>query len=191
MALLLAGIGIALIAYNHQALTAATKAQTQAKATANSLHDQYINTARDEALLRETIERFNSLRDSGLIQAEDRLRWADELREIRSSLRIPRLDYELQPQRVLRNLDAKGEHRLHASQMKLTMDLLHEGDLLRILERLQTRRDAIVLIRECNLDRAAANTTGAQMSHTLKANCTLDWISLHSPRTANNPNSAP
>ena len=53
--------------------------------------------------------------------------------------------------------------------LKVHLDLLHEADLLRFLDKLPQRTRDLLLVRRCQLIRS---------STALTADCEIDWISL-------------
>ncbi|PLK47373.1 hypothetical protein [Uliginosibacterium sp. TH139] len=169
-------------------LWAARHSQANARAShastrdeARQLHERYLATRRDEALLRETIARFETLRQQGLIGPENRLEWANGVRSAALALRLPPPEFTLAPRRSLGKIDAAGLFNLQASQMKLSLELLHEGDLLALLERLAARPDVLLHPQRCLLVRNN-NRTGGDGGG-LHAECALDWISITPPAT--------
>ncbi|HEX5125794.1 MAG TPA: hypothetical protein VFW00_03560 [Rhodocyclaceae bacterium] len=177
LACVLVTAGSMLIALSHRELQTKRAEFEQASSTIHELRERYQRTASDEATIRATIGRFNGLLQQGLIGPENRLDWADELRAIRDTRRIPKIEFELVPQRVLSPLDSRGEYTLTASQMKLQAGLLHEGDLLRLLADLRNTRGALVVPRSCDLEHATPSHDNDD-SITLQAHCALDWITI-------------
>ena len=71
-----------------------------------------------------------------------------------------------------------GGFELMASQMKLQMQLLHEGELLAFLAELRRSVEALIQVRSCAVERIPANNTERGRNAQLKADCTLEWITL-------------
>jgi len=72
-----------------------------------------------------------------------------------------------------------GGYEFMSSAMKLQMQLLHEGDLLGFLADLRANVRALIVVRQCNVERiarATSNERGTQAQ--LKADCDIDWITL-------------
>lgn len=151
-----------------QAHTAATAADKEI--------DNKISRARsEEQELRDKITHFQTLKNRGLIGAEQRLDWVEILGRIKTARRISGLDYEFAPQRpvdasILPGGATAGGFAIMASQMRLRMRLLHEGDLLNVLDDLRATAPALIQVRECKIDHSA----DAQ----LNAECTLEWITF-------------
>lgn len=144
--------------------------------------------ARDEQQeLTEKLTRFQALRARGLIGPERRLDWVEAIARIKTAQRIFKLDYEFAPQRhvdasILPGGSAAGGFEIMSSQMRMQIHLLHEGELLAFLAELRTdlRKtvDALVHVRSCNIERLVPGTADRASKALLKAECTLEWITL-------------
>lgn len=146
--------------------------------------DNKLSRARsEEQQLREMIGRFQMLKARGLIGPEQRLDWMETLSRIKGARRIFQLDYEFAPQRpadanILPDGAAAGGFQIMASQMRLTMQLLHEGDLLGFLDDLHTAAPALIQVRTCAIERVTRNPAERAASTQLTAECVLEWITL-------------
>jgi hypothetical protein len=144
--------------------------------------------ARDEQQeLTEKLNRFQAIKARGYIGPERRLDWIDAIARIKAARRIFKLDYEFAPQRpadpsILPGGAAAGGFEIMSSQMRLHMQLLHEGELLAFLSDLTTELrssvEALVLVRSCTTERLAPGSTDRGSKAQLKADCTLEWITL-------------
>jgi hypothetical protein len=179
--MLLAGSALLWLSQKH--LLTARQTQAHARDEARKLHDRYQATRRDEDLLRDTIGRFEILREQGLIGPENRLDWANAVRGAVQNRRLESVEFSITPQRNLIKLDAAGLFSLNISQMNLSLGLLHEGELLRLLDDLSQQPDALVQARHCRLTRQGSMDSNE--SAALKAECELDWLSIsQSPAAA-------
>lgn len=142
-------------------------------------HDRLLQAERDEGQIRETIGRFRALEARGVVGPEQRLEWIERLRAARERLALPALDYELRPRRPLVPAGANAErggadtdtgYRLTASTMHVKAGLVHEEDLLRLLDALGAEPSAIVRPAWCRITQAG----GAGLS----AECELEWITV-------------
>ncbi|MDQ8021648.1 MAG: hypothetical protein REI94_07400 [Moraxellaceae bacterium] len=180
-------VGTLLLRSTQRELDAARRDAQQSEQARQAIRTRLADTQRDEAVIRATIDRFENWRKQGLIGPEQRLDWADSLRAVRDERRLPRLIYELMPQRPLRRGDntpiSNDQYNLQVSRMRLDLGLLHEGDLLRVLDDLQARRDVLVVPRACRLDRAPAapRANPRETPPSLDAHCELDWITVLPP----------
>jgi hypothetical protein len=65
-----------------------------------------------------------------------------------------------------------------ASQMKLQMQLLHEGELLTFLAELRKSVEALIQVRSCSIDRMPPSKVDRSNNAQLRVDCTLEWITL-------------
>lgn len=93
---------------------------------------------------------------------------AETLLNLHKELLLPALSYEFQPPHPL-HVTEQGSPGLSSHPLKVHLDLLHEADLLRFLEKLPQRTHDLLLVRHCQLIRSSAALT---------ADCEIDWISL-------------
>lgn len=140
--------------------------------------------ARDEqAELRDKIGRFEALKARGYIGPERRLDWIEAIARIKAARRISKLDFDFAPQRpveagLLPGGAAAGGFQIMASRMQLQVHLLHEGELLVLLQDIRNAVQALIQVRSCSIDRIAPGAATRGSNAQLKAECTLEWITL-------------
>lgn len=180
-AVLACAVGAAALA---AALERKNEAQT-ARAAAGEEHREFESKLErmhdDEGTIRQSFALSGALQRRGVIGEEQRLDWIELLRDIRNKHRID-LQYELAPQRELES-DAGATFAFYASTMKLQLQLLHEEDLIRVLDDLRNEASALVLVRECTISRVRASD-GEQSDRragpraNLQADCRIDWVTI-------------
>jgi len=153
------------------------------------LHDVEHDNRLAVGQLRETEEKLTHVRDErqeilrklalyrdiaarGYVGEESRRDWVEQIRKIRVKRKFLDIRYELSmPQS--QPIAGKVGSELIASNMKLHMQLLHEGDLLNFLDDLRLSVPAYLRIRSCNVERLSSiDNYPAQ----LKAECSIDWM---------------
>lgn len=178
LAMLLAGIAVAAYSARWHARERAAVATLQAQQ--RSVKAQLSRAHQEVAEIDARIALFERLRARRVIGAETRLDWVEAIEDLKRRIGMPRLEYELLPQRTmeLRAGDPPPSgYRFVVSTMRLRMTLLHEGDLLDLLEQLPGRVGAILRLRSCEVERnKMTNQTDARSG--LNAECMLDWITL-------------
>lgn len=140
----------------------------------------------EEQELRDKINRYEILKQRGIVGAEQRLDWIELINQIKTTWRIPKLDYDFSPQRkidvaLLPEGAEAGGMSLMSSQMHVRLSLLHEGELLGFLDDLRTTAPALIQVHACNLTRNLsdpADSVQQGIRPQLKAECTVEWITL-------------
>lgn len=159
-------------AHLQSAQAAADAARIEHTATAARLASAADAAASDRLLT----ERFAMLQAAGLVGEERRAEWLRLLAATASARRLPTPDCELSPARM------DGDGALRTTRMRLRMPLLHEGDLLALLDELHARAPALVRVRACRLERRTAGE--AMTAGMLRADCQFDWHTFASPAEA-------
>lgn len=119
---------------------------------------------------------YNALAEQKVIGNEQRLDWIEGLEKLRQQGSVLDLKYSIAPQQGYTPnpaLDA-GNFQLSRSSMTLQMDLLHEEQLLRLLNAMHTQMKGWFMLDGCTLSRADANNAASL----LKAECTGGWLTM-------------
>jgi hypothetical protein len=164
------------------------KARTEhnaALAAKNSIEQKLGQIRADEPDIRRRIEQFRAMDEAGIVGPERRLDWTEQLRDLQRELRLPGMSYEFGPQTALDGAPASG-YAYHASNLKVRLRLLHEGDLLNFLDRLQREAKAMVLVRNCRMARLPSGDAGADGAR-LSAECSMEWVTLSQPSARKKP----
>ncbi len=161
---------------------------TLALQTQQSLLNQARQKYQSSGLEKETITQYlpiyNELLASGFIGEEKRIEWIESLRKIHAQNKLFSIDYSIGLQENYKPsfLSNLGNFKLHRSVMKLNLDMLHEGDLLALIDGLQEQTTPFI-VRDCEITRpigAVINTKN--ISANLKAACEIDWLTLRDPQ---------
>jgi hypothetical protein len=116
------------------------------------------------------LTRYQEFNSHGYIGSERRLDWVEQIRKIKTKRKLLDIRYELAPQQ---SIGGKGGSEIFASNMKLHMQLLHEGDLLNFIDDLRSAVPAYLRIRGCNIERIEPVASSVAQ---LSAECSIDWI---------------
>lgn len=164
------------------------KALLDATAARKDIQVKLARAREEQQELTEKLNRFKELKARGLIGPERRLDWVEAIARIKAARQISKLDYEFLPQRrvdasILPGGATAGGFEFMSSQMRLQIHLLHEGELLAFLSDLRTdlrnNVQALVSVRACTIERLPAPSSAARGGRAqLKAECTLEWITL-------------
>jgi len=112
---------------------------------------------------------------------ERRLEWLAQLRKTAAEHHVSSLEAEFAAQVPL-DPGTTRYPELRASRMHLRMGLLHDEDLLGLLADLRRQASAVLHVRSCSIERIPAGHDGDAGEGTaarLRAECSIDWLSLH------------
>lgn len=130
---------------------------------------------------REVILRYRGgyeqLTKAGFVGEEKRINWLDALRVANQTADIFGVEYRISvqhPYQFAAQL-APGQLSLNESQMRLTLRLLHEDDLMRFFNSLSAQNAGLFSLDQCVLKRLGAAGTIRYQAN-LTAECDISWI---------------
>ncbi|MGE5028238.1 MAG: hypothetical protein ACM3JK_07165 [Betaproteobacteria bacterium] len=172
--LLLGGV---LISMSQAILQQQKKSLNQARAQRNDAAQKRSQAETDKLEIRNYQSQFLLLQAHGFIGEEKRLNWMENIRAIRENRKLLPISYNIAAQQSFQTDPSTptGSMELHGSRMNLHMDLLHEMDLLNLLDDLG--RKGFYAVRECTIDRVDEKTE-TLLSPRLTADCILYWPTL-------------
>jgi len=149
--------------------------------TLGTTHTRYVNMVNDIDLLEQYRNLYSGYKSSGLIGEERRLSWIESLENTNKVLKLPTLTYRLLPQEKFTRpgLKVKSGVELNGSAMELTMGLLHEEDILAVLEGLRLSIKNLFTVESCSLSRS--NKIGVPLDtkkSNLRSKCTIRWVTI-------------
>jgi len=178
--LVMVAIGAGAVLFSRDSVRQANSAFAAAQSDRNDIDGKLKRVRSEEHEIREKAALFNALKARGVIGEEQRLEWVELLKEIRERHRLIELRYEIAPQQPLEKTPT-GSLTLYASTMKLQLSLLHEEDLIRLLDDLRRQAHALVQTRRCDVSRIPHRGAENTLQGFLQAECLIDWVTLHEP----------
>jgi hypothetical protein len=164
----------------------------EALQTQQNLLNQARHKLQSSGLEKDTIIQYlpiyNDLLAKGFVGEERRIEWIETLRQIHVKNKLFSIDYSIGLQENYKPsfIPNMGSFILHRSTMKLDLDMLHEGDLLNLLDGLHEQSTPFI-VRDCEIKRpvgAVVNTKN--LTSNLKALCEIDWLTLRDPQLTGN-----
>ena len=180
LAMLAVGAGRAYLA--REALRTAERQHQATQAERNEIDGRLKRVRNEEQEIKRKNAIFTDLRTRGVIGEEQRLEWSEQISAIRERRRLPQLEYEIAPQTKLESIP--GNFSIHASSMKMSARLLHEEDLINLIDDLRRDARALILVRACALSRLARTVSDTTATPHLQAECQIEWITLQGPASA-------
>ncbi len=144
------------------------------------ISNRYLKVDEQEILIRDYYPRFIDLYQQGVVGGERRLDWLEALQQVTDNLKIPGLRYEIESQQKSQGgwPISTGKFQVYSSNMKITLDMPHEVDLLRLLDRLEQRKTGLFSVTDCELSRRAAEIDLTPTRTNVSASCNIKWYSL-------------
>ncbi len=153
----------------------------KAVGTLSATHTRYIDLVNDIDLLEQYRNLYSGYKSSGLVGEERRLSWIESLENTNKVLRLPTLTYNLLPQEEFTRpgLKVKSGVELNGSAMELTMGLLHEEDILAVLEGLRLSIKNLFTVESCSLSRSSKIGVPLDTKKSnLRSKCTIRWVTI-------------
>jgi len=173
-------IGSSLIAGAYLFNSKLSKELKQNKNVFQSISQRYLDVDQEEKLLHEYFPQFVSLYNKGVIGREKRLNWIEALRKSGEEIKLPALRYSINSQEEFTpefEVNHSG-YTLYQSNMELSLGLLHEGDLFKLLKYIDKSADGAYTISECTFRRNGAEIKMEKDHANVSANCLFHWITI-------------
>jgi len=150
----------------------------------NQARQKFQSSGLEKETIMQYLPAYNDLLASGFIGEERRIEWIERLRQIHAQHKLFSIDYSIGLQEDYKPsfLPNMGTFVLHRSIMKLDLDMLHEGDLLSLLDGLH-EQTAPFIVRDCEIKRPIGAVVNSKvLTSNLKATCEIDWLTLRDPQ---------
>jgi Ni,Fe-hydrogenase maturation factor len=145
-----------------------------------SVSKKYLAVDEDERIIRQYYPEFLELYKKGIVGREHRLNWIETLRASSERIKLPGLTYGVSPQEEYApgfNVNL-GKFALYSSTMKLSISMLHEGDLSRLIKDLNENAEGMFTVTECNFIRSNKTLIEHSDATNIRADCELQWLSI-------------
>jgi len=151
-----------------------------AQAMLNDARNRLATAHQDQENMAIYTNEYDSLNERGIFGDDHRLDWMEGLERIRQKNLATDFRFNIAPQKTyaMQPPADSGNFDIHYSEMKLQLDLLHEGQLLDFLNALRSQIKGWYQLEGCTLQRATKETGGATASMQLTAECVGGWVTL-------------
>lgn len=147
------------------------------------ISQRYLSLDDEKRIIGERYPQFVELYDAGVIGRERRLDWLEAVRLAGEAAELEFLDVRMETQQPM---DPgfplpNGTFELRGSRMRLTMAMVHEGDLVRFFAALQRSVTSQFSVESCALTRSEQNFSAARVARNIEGRCDLLWYTLNTP----------
>ena len=150
----------------------------------SAARQRYQSSGMEKETIKEYFPQYQALINKGFVGEERRIEWVEALREQHKNNKLFGIKYSISQQQEYKPSFAPsaGGFMLHRSIMKLDLDMLHEGDILKLTESLSAENTAPFMLRDCEITRLnAGGALSNQLIANLHAQCELDWLTVREP----------
>jgi hypothetical protein len=182
-ALILAGAACAFFADDY--LQKSRKLGAAATAQRAEVQAKLARANEEKREIEASLQQYQALAARGITGEENRLDWIDTVTAIKRELRLFDISYSIEPQKALDypGFSPSGDIMFMASRVKISLQLLHEGDLLDFIDALARRGKSYLSVRSCDVRRESRGA-GTALAPRLQADCVFDLITIrHSKPT--------
>ena len=151
--------------------------------------NRFQTSGSEKEMIARYLPPYLDLVQQGFVGEERRIEWIDDLRTINAQYKLFGINYSIGAQEARGPSFgmATGPFGLHRSVMKIEMALLHENDLLTVVDALASRHRAPLLLRDCTISRLQKSSQN-QFQPNLNAGCEIEWLTItEPPRAGGNP----
>lgn len=177
--LIVIALGAGLIYQLDQTLTTSKRELAQHQAQMSEARTRLQKSGQEKEIIVRYLPNYQYLQRVGFVGDEQRLSWLEGLRLANQQTQLFGVQYQIgsqQPYPYAAELNP-GQLTLHQSVMKLTFQLLHEGDLMSFLAALGKQGAGFFAVNQCKLDRLGTGGS-IRFQPNLRADCDIAWITL-------------
>ena len=153
----------------------------------NQARQKFQSSGLEKEMIMQYLPAYNKLLANGFIGEERRIEWIETLRNIHAKHKLFSIDYSIGLQENYKPsfLPNLGNFRLNRSIMSLKLDMLHEGDMLAIIDGL-TEQTTPFVVRDCEIKRPIGAIVNVKnVAANMQASCEIDWLTLRDPQLSN------
>lgn len=150
----------------------------------NQARQKLLSSGQEREMIVQYLPQYQNLIANGFVGEERRIEWIEALRQIHLQHKLFSINYNISQQATTHPsyLPNLGSFILHTSTMHLDFGMLHEGDLLTLLDNLRAQSSAFI-VRECTMTKPArAKINPTVLTDYLDGSCDIDWITLRDPQ---------
>ena len=173
-------VAIVLVRYSEKLVTQAKGTLAAQEQTLSDARKKYSNAGAEKDIITRYLGTYQALQELGFAGGEQRINWVDGLRKANRGAGMYGVEYQIGQQvgYPLASEIGGGNLPMKHSVMKLTVPLLHEGDLMRFFHLLANQRSGVFTLNACQIRRnAPVNAAAAQPR--LGAECEVSWITVN------------
>ena len=130
----------------------------------------------NEAMIEKYQVPYTQLLDRQFLGEENRLTWIEQLERTSAWLKLPNLSYHIDPQQLINaaRFPIPGSIKLRESSFSFESTLLHEGDLIDLLDGLAALPSGLFVVDSCELSKITELISSSSRNR-FSAACEFFW----------------
>ena len=150
------------------------------KAMFQSISQRYLAVDQEENMIQVYYPQYVELLEQGIVGRERRLNWIEVLRAFGEETRLPMLNYKISSQNEyeFQYPLQLGNFKIYSSSMILDLKLLHEGDLINLLDTIDANSLGLNSVNNCELERSQPDVNLDGKKPNLNASCEINWFTI-------------
>ncbi|HSH73651.1 MAG TPA: hypothetical protein VK974_11400 [Methylophilaceae bacterium] len=172
-----------LVSYAENRKNEAEQALQAQKGQLSQARQRYQTSGQEKDQIVKYLPIYQRMIKDGFIGEERRIEWVDSLRNIHQQHKLYTVNYSIGMQEEYKpafTLNV-GSFKPYRSVMKLELAMLHEGDLLTLIDALDKTETAPFILRQCEITRLSS-AKPTNLTPNLLAACELDWLTIREPQ---------
>jgi hypothetical protein len=168
-----------LVRYSERLVNQSRASLAAQKQTLSEAGKKFSNAGAEKDVIARYMGTYQALQQLGFAGGEQRINWVDSLRKANREAGMFGVEYQIGQQVVYPLASEMGANGLPMKQsiMKLSVPLLHEGDLMRFFRLLANQRSGVFTLNACQIRRNPPMDAGATLPR-LVADCEVSWITV-------------
>lgn len=145
------------------------------------ISQKYLSVDGDERIIKKHYPRFIELYNRGIIGSEKRLNWVETLESAGKFIKLPAMRYQIDSRKIFEpDFElTTGAYNLYATNMTLSLGLLHEIDLAKLISELNKDATGLFNIKQCRFRKTNKRLETDPEKSNINAECELQWYSLN------------
>ncbi len=178
----------AIVLFSCIAITVSSFLLLESRRDANKLHKGAIRANQsaitkilnDISLLHTFQNDYDAISLSGFLSSEKRLSWIEQLELSAARLQLSNMQYQIDPQQQVQegNVEIPSNIELFKSKLSFETNLLHEGDLLDIVNELIQLSSGLPVLERCAVNRVTSSSE-IVATFNFNANCDIAWYTAN------------
>jgi hypothetical protein len=178
-------VSVGLVQLSSAKLQQAESQQRSQSVALQQARSRYHQSGEERETILRYLATYQQLEQQGLIGSEQRIEWLEGLRAANTEAGLFGVEYQIAARTSFPYLSKEhpAAQQVHHSPMRVTLGLLHEGDLMRFFRALSAQRAGTFALTSCAVDRGGRTGTPQPRQANLTAQCELSWLTID-PRKA-------